>query len=141
MAGSKNAGTSKAEGTLEIASWEEQPYVQVDDDRKLTSTTVTQKLHGDIEGEGTATWLAAYRADGTADYVGYQRIVGTIGDAAGSVVLRMTGGYDGAVARSAWEVIDGVGTGGLAGLTGSGVMEAASSGSPTYTLDYVLGKR
>jgi len=129
---------TRAKGTLEIESWDEQPYVEVDGDRKLTSTTVTQKLHGDIEGEGTATWLAAYRSDGTADYVGYQRIVGTIDGAQGSVVFRMTGGYDGQVARSNWEVIDGVGTGAFERLAGTGTMEAASSGSPSYTLEYTL---
>jgi len=132
------ATKARAEGTLEIQSWDEQPYVEFDGDRKLTNTTVTQKLHGDIEGEGTATWLAAYRSDGTADYVGYQRIVGTIDGAEGSVVLRMTGGYDGKVARSDWEVIDGLGTGAFEGLVGTGTMEAASSGSPTYTLEYTL---
>ena len=98
---------SQAKGTLEITSWDEQPYLEIDDDRKLTTTTVTQKLKGDVVGEGSATWLAAYRADGTADFLGFQRIVGTIGDAEGSIVLRMSGGYDGSVARSDWEVVVG----------------------------------
>ena len=128
-----------AEGTLEIGSWDEQPLAEIDSDRKLTTTNVTQQVHGDIEGEGSATWLAAYRADGTAEYVGFQRIDGRIGDAEGSIVLRMTGGYDGTVARSEWEVVDGTGTGALAGLRGSGVSEASSDGTPTYTLEYVLG--
>ena len=128
-----------AEGTLEIASWDEQPLADIDADRKLTTTNVTQQVHGDIEGEGSATWLAAYRADGTAEYVGFQRIDGRIGDAEGSIVLRMTGGYDGTVARSEWEVVDGTGTGALAGLRGSGVSEASSDGTPMYTLEYVLG--
>jgi hypothetical protein len=126
-----------AEGSLQIASWDEQPLAELDDGRKLTSTTVTQTLDGDIKGEGEANWLAAYRPDGTADYVGYQRIVGTIGDAEGSVVLRMTGGYDGTVARSQWEVIDG--TGSFDKLSGTGSMEATSDGTPSYALDYDLG--
>ena len=128
-----------AEGTLEIGSWDEQPLAEIDAERKLTTTNVTQTVRGDIEGEGSATWLAAYRADGTAEYLGFQRIDGRIGDAEGSMVLRMTGGYDGTIARSEWEVVDGTGTGALAGLRGRGVSEASSDGTPTYTFDYALG--
>jgi hypothetical protein len=128
-----------ATGTMEIASWDEEPYVELDDGRKLTSTTVTQKVAGDLAGDGSATWLTAYRADGTADYVGYQRIVGKLGDAEGSIVLRISGGYDGHLARSNWEVVDGTGTGAFEQLRGSGVMEATSSGTPSYTLEYELG--
>jgi hypothetical protein len=127
-----------AEGTLEITSWDEQPFHRIDGDRKLTTTKVTQAIHGDIEGEGAADWLAVYRADGTAEYLGFQRIEGRVGDAEGSVVLRMTGGYDGTVARSEWQVVDGSGTGAFDGLRGSGVSEATSEGTPTYTLDYDL---
>ena len=129
---------SQAKGTLEITSWDEKPYLEIDDERKLTTTTVTQTLKGDVVGEGSATWLAAYRADGTADFLGFQRIVGTIGDAEGSIVLRMSGGYDGSVARSDWEVVVGTGTGVLEAMTGSGVFEAPSDGTPSYTFDYEL---
>ena len=109
-----------AEGTLEIGSWDEQPLAEIDAERKLTTTNVTQKVRGDIEGEGSATWLAAYRADGTAEYLGFQRIDGRIGDAEGSIVLRMTGGYDGTIARSEWEVVDGTGTGRPSPVCGAG---------------------
>jgi len=61
-----------------------------------------------------------------------------VGDAEGSVVLRMTGGYDGSVARSEWEVVDGSGTGALAGMRGAGISEATSDGTPVYRLDYDL---
>src|SRR6476619_6570277 len=129
---------SQAKGTLEITSWDEQPYVEIDDVRKLTTTTVTQNLKGDVVGEGSATWLTAYRADGTADFLGFQRIVGTIGDAEGSIVLRMSGGYDGSVARSDWEVVEGTATGALEAMTGSGVFEAPSDDTPSYTFNYEL---
>jgi hypothetical protein len=50
----------------------------------------------------------------------------------------MTGGYDGTVARSEWEVVDGSGTGALAGMRGAGISEATSDGTPVYRLDYDL---
>jgi hypothetical protein len=129
----------QAEGTLEIQSWDENPVMTIDEARKVTTTSVTQRFHGDIEGEGSATWLSVYQPDGTAEYVGFQRIVGKLGKADGSIVLRMTGGFDGSVARSRWEAIPGTGTGGLEHLTGSGTSDATSDSPPPYTLDYELG--
>ncbi|MBV8985433.1 MAG: DUF3224 domain-containing protein [Acidimicrobiia bacterium] len=129
---------SQATGTVEIAGWDEKPYEQIDDDRKLTSTTVQQKFLGDIEGEGSGTWLTSYFADGTAEYAGFQRIAGSIDGKTGSILLRMSGGYDGTTARSEWSVVEGMGTGELATLTGSGRNESDSEGHNTYTLDYQL---
>jgi hypothetical protein len=132
----ERAVTDHAEGTIEITNWDEQPLVTIDDDRKVTTTTVAQRFQGDVEGEGSATWLSVYFADGTAEYVGFQRIEGTVGGRAGSIVLRMTGGYDGSVARSRWEAVPGAGTGGLATLRGTGTSDATSTAPPPYSLDY-----
>jgi hypothetical protein len=131
--------TRHAEGTIQIQSWDEQPVMTIDEDRKVTSTTVSQQFEGDIKGEGSATWLSVYFADGTAEYAGFQRIVGTVGDAEGSVLLRMSGGYDGSVARSSWEAIPDCGTGALEGLAGSGSSDATSDAPPPYVLDFELG--
>ena len=80
---------SSAQGSVEIAGWDENPYEEVDGERRLTSTTVRQKFFGDINGEGSATWLTSYLADGTAEYAGFQRIVGSIRGREGSILLRM----------------------------------------------------
>jgi hypothetical protein len=127
-----------AEGTIEMQDWDEQPLVTIDDDRRITTTTVRQRFSGDIEGEGSATWLSVYLADGTAEYAGFQRIEGTVGGREGSVVLRMTGGYDGTVARSRWEAVPGAGTGDLESLSGTGRSDATSDAPPPYSLDYDL---
>jgi hypothetical protein len=129
---------ARAEGTVEIGSWDEQPYAEFDDGRKFTTTKVTQRFGGDISGEGAATWLAAYRPDGTADYVGYLRIEGAVDGTEGSVVLRLSGGYDGQVARTAFAVVEGAGTGGFERMQGSGVWEADSDGAQHYVIDYEL---
>ena len=130
---------ARAEGTVQITSWDEQSYAEFDDGRKFTTTKVTQQYEGGISGDGEATWLAAYRADGTADYVGYLRIAGDLDGTEGSTVLRLTGGYDGEVARTDLEVVAGAGTGGLERLHGSGRWEAGRDGTQHYALDYELG--
>jgi hypothetical protein len=127
---------SHATGTVEMAGWDEKPYEEIDGGRKLTSTTVRQKFSGDIEGEGSARWLTSYLADGTAEYSGFQRIVGSLGGRKGSIVLRMSGGYDGTTARSEWSVVEGMGTDQFSTLTGSGRNESDREGRNTYTFDY-----
>ena len=80
----------------------------------------------------------AYRADGTADYVGLQHLVGTLGGRSGSFVLSSPGTFDGQAATGTWTVLEGSGTEELAGLTGTGTFTAPSGGEPTVTLDYDL---
>lgn len=129
---------SKANGTVEMAGWDETAYEEFEGGRKLTLTSVKQKFSGEIDGEGTASWLASYLPDGTAEYSGFQRIVGSIGGREGSVLLRMSGGYDGTTARSIWSVVEGMGTGELSSLTGTGANESDSDGRNTCWLDYEL---
>lgn len=127
---------TRAQGTIEITGWDEQPYLEIDGERKLTRAEVSQRFHGAIEGEGSITWLMAYRADGTADFLGFQRIVGAIDGAHGSIVLRSEGTFDGKVAGGTWVVVEGAGTGDLAGVTGGGTSTAPFGGTPTYDLTY-----
>jgi hypothetical protein len=130
---------SHATGTFKIQSWDENPYAEFDAGRKLTRASVEQAFSGDIEGEGAVEWLMCYRPDETADFLGLQRIVGSVGERSGSFVLRMSGTFDGKVAKADWSVVPGSGTGELEPLTGSGEFSAPLGGEPSVTLDYELG--
>jgi hypothetical protein len=55
-----------------------------------------------------------------ATYAGYERVVGTLGGRSGSFVLRLAGGFEEGTARTTWTVVEGTGTGDLAGLEGEG---------------------
>lgn len=126
----------RAEGTFEIAGWDEDTYTELDDDRKLSQAEVTQNFSGDIEGSGSVRWQMCYRPDGTADWVGMQHVDGRIGDRSGSFVLRTAGTFDGAKAAGEWTVVTGSGTGALETLSGSGRMDAPLGTAATYVLDY-----
>lgn len=126
----------RAEGTFEIAGWDEDTYTEMDDDRKLSQADVTQEFTGDIEGSGSVRWQMCYRPDGTADWVGMQHVDGCIGDRSGSFVLRTVGIFDGAKAAGEWTVVAGSGTGALKTLSGSGRMDAPLGTAATYVLDY-----
>jgi Protein of unknown function (DUF3224) len=127
-----------ATGKFDIASWDEEPFIEIDDARKLTRAHVTQKFSGDITGDGAVQWQMFYRTDGTAEFVGLQHVDGQLGDRRGSFVLSTTGEFDGAKAKAQWTVVNGSGTGDLEGLTGSGGMEAPMGSTATYELDYEL---
>jgi hypothetical protein len=135
-----NARTmTHAHGNFDIASWDEEPYVEIDEARKLTRATVTQRFSGDVEGDGSVQWLMFYRTDGTADFVGMQHAEGTLGGRKGSFVLETTGTFDGTKAAADWTVVPGSGTDDLEGLQGTGRMEAPIGSTASYELNYSLG--
>jgi hypothetical protein len=82
--------------------------------------------------------VMTYRDDGTADFVGYQRLEGRIGDKEGTFVLQGLGEYDGAEARTRLVVVPGNSTGELSGLRGSGLAVAPMGSTGTFSLDYEL---
>ena len=133
--------STHATGTHDMKTWDEKtwdgkPANEVSG-AKLTRASVTNSFHGDIEGEGTLEYLMTYRDDGSASYVGLERVVGRIGDRAGSFVLQHSGTFAGGAAKTTWSVVPGSATGDLRGLRGEGGF-VAHHGEPSasYTLDY-----
>jgi hypothetical protein len=129
---------TEATGGFENTSWDEQPFDERPEAGKLTRAAVGQRFTGDLTATATIQWLMAYRPDGTAEFVGIQRMAGTLGGREGTFVLESRGSFDGGVAKGTLTVITGSGTGGLAGLTGQGTFEAAKGPTGTYTLSYRL---
>ena len=93
---------------------------------------VGQRFSGGIEAETIADSVMTYRDDGTADFVGFQRVKGRVGQREGSFVIRSIGTYDGTEARSQLEVVAGSGRGDLVGLRGSGESSARQGATGTY---------
>jgi Protein of unknown function (DUF3224) len=129
------------EGAFEVTSWSEEPAAGLEGTVKVTTARIGQRFGGGIEAETMADMVMTYRPDGTAEFTGHQRVVGSIGSRSGSLVLHALGRYDGSQARTSFEVIAGSGTGGLAGVTGSGTAEAGhgSTGSYRFDLDLPVG--
>jgi hypothetical protein len=130
---------ARAKGTFTVTAWAEDTYQELDGKAKLTKATVGYHLSGDIEGDATWSALMYYREDGTAEYTGLQHLTGQIGDQEGTCVMVADGGFADGAARGTWRVIEGSGTGALAGLRGSGTSVATSEPPGTFTLDYELG--
>jgi hypothetical protein len=103
-----------------IKSWDEKPCSEGQDLPKLTRAAVTRTFTGDIVGEGYVEYLMMYRSDGSATFVGLERVVGHFAGKAGSFVLQRTGVFENGVAKESYFVIPGSGTGELRGLSREG---------------------
>src|SRR6266487_2552476 len=105
-----------ANSRFTIKSWDEKPYGDGQDLPKLTRATVTKMFTGDITGEGHVEYLMMYRSDGSATFVGLERVVGHLAGKAGSFVLQRTGVFENGMATESYFVIPGSGTGELHNL-------------------------
>ena len=132
----------KATGTFSIKSWDEQPYAEQPESPKLTNARVVNTYSGDLDGEGTSNAVMFYASEAEATYMGYERVVATLGGRSGTFVLRSSGTYDGGVATTRWEIVPDSGTGDLETLSGNGgyVAKHGESAVP-YELDYRLDDR
>ncbi|HUE84791.1 MAG TPA: DUF3224 domain-containing protein [Vicinamibacterales bacterium] len=128
-----------ANSRFAIKSWDEKPYSEGQDLPKLTRATVAKTFTGDIEGEGHVEYLMMYCIDGSATFVGLERVVGHLGGKAGSFVLQRTGIFENGVAKESYVVISGSGTGDLRGLRGEGESAVGHGTEHPLTLTYELG--
>jgi hypothetical protein len=133
--------TETAKVSFDITEWHEEAYDETEP--KLVRCQVRCRYTGDMAGESSWEALMVYGTDGTASYVGLERFTGTVGGRSGSVVLRQTGIFDGAVAHTAWTVLPGSGTGELAHLRGEGgyaVGEGRHVAEATLTYSFACGE-
>ncbi|MBO0682040.1 MAG: DUF3224 domain-containing protein [Candidatus Dormibacteraeota bacterium] len=133
--------STRADGKIEVKTWDETPYNEVDGGPKLVRVAVTESFSGDIQGNGEVTFLQIVRPDGSASFVGVERVHGSIGGRSGSFVLQDQGTLEEGVVKGTWFVVPGSGTGELQGLRGQGGFEAALGQHADITLDYSFDGR
>ena len=127
-----------ANARFAIKSWDEKPYSEGQDLPKLTRASVTKTFTGEIEGEGQVEYLMMYRSDGSATFVGLERVTGRVGGKSGTFVLQRVGVFEDGQAKESYSVIPGSGTGQLRGLRGEGRTTVGHGMEHPFTLDYEL---
>jgi hypothetical protein len=127
-----------AKARFAIKSWDEKPYSEGPDLPKLTRASVRKTFTGDIEGEGQVEYLMMYRGDGTATFVGLERVTGRFGARSGTFVLQRTGVFEGGQAKESYVVVPGSATGQLRGLQGEGASAVGHGSEHPFTLTYEL---
>jgi hypothetical protein len=127
-----------ANARFAIKSWDEKPYSEGQDLPRLTRASVRKAFAGDIEGEGQVEYLMMYRSDGSAAFVGLERVVGRIGGKAGTFVLQRIGVFEDGQAKESFSVVPGSATGELQGLRGDGSSAVGHGMEHPFSLNYDL---
>lgn len=127
-----------ANARFTIQGWNENAYSEGEGQPKMTRAAVVKTYMGDITGEGRVEYLMMYRGDGTAAFVGLERIVGRLADRTGSFVLLRTGAFEDGLAKESYTVVSGSATGELSGLAGEGTSAVGPGMEHPFTLAYEL---
>jgi hypothetical protein len=124
------------EAKFDVEKWDESPFDTEADAPKLTRAVVTKHYSGDIDGNSTTEWLMLYGEDGSAKFVGIERISGSINGREGSLVLQHVGSFEEGVAKGALDVMEGGGSGALRSAAGDGQFLADPGGSVKLNLTF-----
>ncbi|MER6530506.1 DUF3224 domain-containing protein [Streptomyces sp. NPDC001508] len=130
---------TQSSSTMTWDPWQPVPYEQTEGAPVLLHGQVANHYQGHIEGEGVQQVLIALSPDGVSVFTALERVTGRIGDRSGSFVLQVTGTTGGGTAKATLEVLEGSGTGELAGLRGTGTYfcdNPGPNGHATVTLDH-----
>ncbi|MGY6655942.1 DUF3224 domain-containing protein [Amycolatopsis sp. TRM77291] len=129
--------------TFAVKNWEESIVSGTDGGPRVAYAHATFGYNGLIEGESILDYLLyyageGYDGDGTSA-PGFERIEGSVDGRKGSFVIKHDTGFDTKGISSKFTIVEGSGTGELAGITGTGTTTGVL-GEPTmsYTLDYSL---
>jgi len=122
--------------SFDVTSWNEEPFDQQKDLPKLTRATVTKSYSGEVDGVSDTVWLMAYAGDGSARFIGLERICGTVNGRKGTLVVEHSGTFKDGAATASLAVVDGCGTDELSGARGTGDFVADPSGRVTLDLAF-----
>jgi Protein of unknown function (DUF3224) len=133
---SEASARTRATAVITVHKYEPTAYDEPAEGPVLTRIHVEESFSGDISGDGVVEFLQAARPDGSASFVGIERVSGTVGGREGTFLLQDAGTVRDNIVSGDWFVIPGSGTGGLAGLRGEGGFRANLGESAQVHLDH-----
>jgi hypothetical protein len=128
--------TVRLNAVITVRTYEPVPYDEPAAGPTLTRIHVEESFSGDIEGDGVVEFLQAGGADGSASFVGIERVTGKVAGRSGTFLLQDAGTVEGNVVRGEWFVVPGSGTGELVGLRGTGGFSANLGEGAQVHLDH-----
>jgi hypothetical protein len=132
----ENAGRTRANAVITVHKYEPSAYDEPAQGPVLTRIHVEESFSGDITGDGVVEFLQAARADGSASFVGIERVTGKLGGRRGTFLLQDAGTVQDNIVSGDWFVIAGSGTRELADLRGEGGFRANLGEGAQVHLDY-----
>jgi hypothetical protein len=127
---------TRASAVITVHKYDPSAYDEPVDGPVLTRIHVQESFSGDIQGDGVVEFLQAGRADGSASFVGIERVTGKLAGREGTFLLQDAGTVDGSIVSGDWFVVPGSATGQLAGLRGDGGFRANLGEGAQVHLDY-----
>src|SRR5207248_5699636 len=97
-------GAKRVKGVITVHKYEPVAYHEPIDGPKLAKIHVEESFSGDIEGDGVVEFLQAARADGSATFVGIERVTGSIHGRKGTFLLQDSGTVEGNIVKGEWFV-------------------------------------
>ena len=128
--------STRANAVITVRKYEPAAYDEPAEGPALTRIHVEESFSGDISGDGVVEFLQAARADGSASFVGIERVTGAVASRNGTFLLQDAGTVQDNIVSGDWFVIPGSGTGKLAGLRGTGGFRADLGEGARVHLDY-----
>ena len=133
---SGNTERTRATAVITVHKYEPSAYDEPAGGPVLTRIHVEESFSGDIDGEGVVEFLQAAGVDGSASFVGIERVTSELGGRRGTFLLQDAGTVQGSIVSGDWFVIPGSGTGQLTGLRGEGGFRANLGEGAQVHLDY-----
>lgn len=125
-------------GDFDIEDWVEEPIDEAPG-ATIARITVTKAFTGGIVGTSTAHLVTGVtEVEGSAGYVGMERLAVTLDGKQGTFVLQHSAGMRDGAEHLDLTVIQDSGTGELAGITGTGQIDIGPGGEHSLTLTYEL---
>jgi hypothetical protein len=128
--------TTTIAATFDVTDWDEHEFDRHAGAGKLTKAKVTKSYHGDISAKSLTEWLMSYGDDGTASFVGLERIIGTVGEREGTLVVQHVGRFEDGAAKAELTVVAGSCSGDLSAARGSGTFVADPAGKVSLQLSF-----
>jgi len=131
-----NKPTTRANATTAVRIYQQVAYDEPAEGPALSRIHLGELFSGDIEACGTTEFLQSTNADGSASFVGIERVDGTLGGRRGTFLFQNVGTVSGNLVSAEWLVIPDSGTGELKGLRGTGSLRSKLGESGMVQLDY-----
>ncbi len=128
----------KVSGAFEVKMTAEPPFSEVDG-VKLSRARFDKRFTGPLEGTSEVQMMAVTTPDpGKRAYVAVERIAATLEGRAGTFCVVHIAAMSASGPSLRIDVVDGSGTGGLAGLGGAMAIRIEPGGAHFYDFDYTL---
>ena len=118
--------------TFEIKSWDEAPYLELNNGVKYSRAKLVKEYTGQIVGVGQLEYLITYNESGSSFFTGIEHFEGTLNNLKGTFSMVHEGTFADGSVESKFRIIENSQTNELAKATGEGSYKTGHSMSVDF---------